>query len=206
MCECDVGGLSGVASVMRDPMQYAQKWAVGPLCGVQLKYIHTTHSSDEEEETEQDAIGSWEELKVKSEAWHYIQGRGEEKENGDETGASECEARKPMSVPQPRHNHQMVLMPACLLKDKRALQAHAQLTPQAPILTQGSGGCEWVRLWAEQTSTERWRSSDQTQFRPTPHSTVPSIIGRWFGVDWFEPLAGGELRGNQLTLVVVLPA
>ena len=25
MCECDVGGLSGVASVMRDPIQYAQK-------------------------------------------------------------------------------------------------------------------------------------------------------------------------------------
>ena len=55
-------------------------------------------------------------------------------------------ASKPMSVPQPRHNHQMVLMPACLLKDKRALQAHAQLTPQAPILTQGSGGCELPSL------------------------------------------------------------
>ena len=56
----------------------------------------------------------------------------EEAENGDET-ASECEAAQPMSVPpqpapalQPRHNHQMALscLPsACLLKDKRALQA-----------------------------------------------------------------------------------
>ena len=64
-----------------------------------------------------------------------------------------------MSVPQPRHNHQMVLMPACLLKDKRALQAHAQLTPQAPILTQGSGGCERVAVFGP--SRHRRKDDDQ---------------------------------------------
>ena len=74
----------------------------------------------------------------------------------------------------PTATSQMAFMPA-RLKNKRALQA--PLTPEALKLTQGSGGADAV--FGSRYRRKRWRSTYQTQFRPSPHQFTLS-----YGVIW----------------------